>query len=169
MRSGSFDRGVQVGEWTTYDKARKVYKVTKMKARVKTAPLERRQGIRPQEGRQKVCETCAEVISQTRAHSGRLYGRARSSASRRRRCRPQGHPRRGQIHRRWRQMELALIPHHGMVRHREPALARQRSTDPPPRPPRSGRKRQQTPSPIQRPAEMAGKDRRWRRSARAAA
>ncbi len=38
MRSGSFDRGVQVGEWTTCDKAWKVYKVTKMKARATTAP-----------------------------------------------------------------------------------------------------------------------------------
>ncbi len=38
MRSGSFDRGVQVGEWTTCDKAGKVYKVTKMKARATTAP-----------------------------------------------------------------------------------------------------------------------------------
>jgi hypothetical protein len=38
MRSGSFERGVQVGEWTTCDKAGKVYKVTKMKARATTAP-----------------------------------------------------------------------------------------------------------------------------------
>jgi antitoxin component YwqK of YwqJK toxin-antitoxin module len=31
MRSGSFDKGEQVGEWTTYDKNGKVVKVTKMK------------------------------------------------------------------------------------------------------------------------------------------
>ncbi|MEO7598468.1 MAG: hypothetical protein ABIV50_06020 [Opitutus sp.] len=33
MRSGSFERGKQVGEWTTYDKTGKVYKVTRMKPR----------------------------------------------------------------------------------------------------------------------------------------
>ena len=33
MRSGSFDRGVQTGEWTTYDKQGKVYKVTVMKSK----------------------------------------------------------------------------------------------------------------------------------------
>ncbi|MEP7141702.1 MAG: DNA-directed RNA polymerase subunit alpha C-terminal domain-containing protein [Ferruginibacter sp.] len=32
MRSGHFDNGKQVGNWTTYDKTGKVYKVTKMKA-----------------------------------------------------------------------------------------------------------------------------------------
>ena len=32
MRSGYFDKGKQVGEWTTYDKDGKVYKVTKMKS-----------------------------------------------------------------------------------------------------------------------------------------
>ena len=31
MRSGYFDNGKQVGNWTTYDKTGKVYKVTKMK------------------------------------------------------------------------------------------------------------------------------------------
>ena len=31
MRSGYFDKGKQVGEWITYDKKGKVYKVTKMK------------------------------------------------------------------------------------------------------------------------------------------
>ena len=31
MRSGYFDKGKQTGEWTTYDKEGKVYKVTKMK------------------------------------------------------------------------------------------------------------------------------------------
>ncbi len=31
MRSGSFVGGKQVGEWVTYDKLGKVYKVTKMK------------------------------------------------------------------------------------------------------------------------------------------
>ena len=29
-RSGYFDRGKQVGEWTTYDKEGKVVKITKM-------------------------------------------------------------------------------------------------------------------------------------------
>ena len=33
MRSGYFENGVQVGEWTTYDKKGKVYKVTKRKAK----------------------------------------------------------------------------------------------------------------------------------------
>jgi len=31
MPSGYFDKGKQIGEWTTYDKEGKVYKVTKMK------------------------------------------------------------------------------------------------------------------------------------------
>ena len=31
LRSGSFDRGEQVGEWTTYDRAGEPYKVTNMK------------------------------------------------------------------------------------------------------------------------------------------
>jgi len=31
MRTGFFKRGKQVGEWTTYDRAEKVFKVTKMK------------------------------------------------------------------------------------------------------------------------------------------
>jgi len=31
MRSGYFDKGKQVGEWTTYDAKGKIYKVTKMK------------------------------------------------------------------------------------------------------------------------------------------
>ena len=31
MRSGHFKMGERVGEWTTYDKAGKVYKVTRMK------------------------------------------------------------------------------------------------------------------------------------------
>ena len=31
MRSGYFEAGEQVGEWTTYDKKGKVYKVTTMK------------------------------------------------------------------------------------------------------------------------------------------
>ncbi len=31
MRSGYFEDGEQTGEWTTYDKKGKVYKVTKMK------------------------------------------------------------------------------------------------------------------------------------------
>ena len=36
LRSGHFERGVKVGEWTTYDAGGNVYKVTKMK--VKPAP-----------------------------------------------------------------------------------------------------------------------------------
>jgi antitoxin component YwqK of YwqJK toxin-antitoxin module len=32
LRSGYFERGVQVGEWTTYDAAGQVYKVTQMKS-----------------------------------------------------------------------------------------------------------------------------------------
>ena len=31
MRSGSFDRGKQVGEWVSYDKTGKVHKVTTIK------------------------------------------------------------------------------------------------------------------------------------------
>lgn len=31
LRSGSFDHGVQVGEWVTYDKSGAPYKVTRMK------------------------------------------------------------------------------------------------------------------------------------------
>lgn len=31
MRSGHFEKGQQVGDWTTYDKLGKVYKITKMK------------------------------------------------------------------------------------------------------------------------------------------
>ncbi len=31
MRSGTFDRGAQIGEWTTYDQGGAVYKVTAMK------------------------------------------------------------------------------------------------------------------------------------------
>lgn len=31
LRSGHFDRGEQVGEWTTYDKTGAVYKVTTMR------------------------------------------------------------------------------------------------------------------------------------------
>lgn len=33
LRSGHFDRGEQVGEWTTYDSAGQVYKVTRMRPR----------------------------------------------------------------------------------------------------------------------------------------
>jgi antitoxin component YwqK of YwqJK toxin-antitoxin module len=33
MRSGYFEQGAQVGEWTTYDKHGEVYKVTQMKAK----------------------------------------------------------------------------------------------------------------------------------------
>lgn len=31
LRSGNFEDGIQVGEWTTYDKNGQVYKVTDMK------------------------------------------------------------------------------------------------------------------------------------------
>ncbi len=34
MRSGHFKNGKQVGEWITYDKMGKVYKVTKMKGEI---------------------------------------------------------------------------------------------------------------------------------------
>ena len=33
MRSGHFENGKQVGEWTTYDRKGRVYKVTTMKSR----------------------------------------------------------------------------------------------------------------------------------------
>jgi antitoxin component YwqK of YwqJK toxin-antitoxin module len=33
LRSGTFENGVQVGEWTTYDKQGNVYKVTTFKAK----------------------------------------------------------------------------------------------------------------------------------------
>ncbi len=36
MRSGYFEEGVQVGQWTTYDKHGAVYKVTDMKSGSKT-------------------------------------------------------------------------------------------------------------------------------------
>ena len=36
MRSGYFENGEQVGEWTTYDRAGAVYKVTTMKRKTKT-------------------------------------------------------------------------------------------------------------------------------------
>jgi antitoxin component YwqK of YwqJK toxin-antitoxin module len=35
MRSGYFENGEQTGEWTTYDKKGQVFKVTKMKSKVK--------------------------------------------------------------------------------------------------------------------------------------
>ena len=35
LRSGYFEDGKQVGEWTTYDRKSQVYKVTKMKAKAK--------------------------------------------------------------------------------------------------------------------------------------
>jgi antitoxin component YwqK of YwqJK toxin-antitoxin module len=35
LRSGTFEDGEQVGEWTTYDKAGEVYKVTTMKRKSK--------------------------------------------------------------------------------------------------------------------------------------
>ena len=33
MRSGSFENGVHVGDWTTYDREGRVVKVTRMKAK----------------------------------------------------------------------------------------------------------------------------------------
>jgi antitoxin component YwqK of YwqJK toxin-antitoxin module len=42
MRSGTFDNGQQVGEWTTYDKQGRVYKVTTIKPKVR-----RRSAARP--------------------------------------------------------------------------------------------------------------------------
>jgi antitoxin component YwqK of YwqJK toxin-antitoxin module len=33
LRSGSFEEGKQVGEWTTYDRNGEVYKVTRMKSK----------------------------------------------------------------------------------------------------------------------------------------
>jgi hypothetical protein len=41
MRSGSFDRGVKVGEWTTYDADGKVFKVTQMKPAAASAPAKK--------------------------------------------------------------------------------------------------------------------------------
>ena len=35
MRSGTFDKGQQVGEWTTYDKQGRVYKVTTITPKVR--------------------------------------------------------------------------------------------------------------------------------------
>jgi antitoxin component YwqK of YwqJK toxin-antitoxin module len=35
MRSGSFENGEQVGQWTTYDQTGQVYKVTTMKPKAK--------------------------------------------------------------------------------------------------------------------------------------
>lgn len=36
LRSGHFEAGEQVGEWTTYDKQGKVYKVTQIKLKAKS-------------------------------------------------------------------------------------------------------------------------------------
>ena len=36
MRSGTFENGEQVGEWTPYDPQGKVYKVTRMKPRARS-------------------------------------------------------------------------------------------------------------------------------------
>jgi antitoxin component YwqK of YwqJK toxin-antitoxin module len=36
LRSGYFDNGQQTGEWTTYDRTGKVYKVTTMKPKPKS-------------------------------------------------------------------------------------------------------------------------------------
>ena len=38
MRSGHFDLGRQVGDWTTYDKKGQVYKVTSMKPKRRKTP-----------------------------------------------------------------------------------------------------------------------------------
>ena len=35
MRSGYFENGLQIGDWTTYDKQGNVYKITKMKPKVR--------------------------------------------------------------------------------------------------------------------------------------
>jgi antitoxin component YwqK of YwqJK toxin-antitoxin module len=35
MRSGTFESGEQIGEWTTYDKDARVYKVTTIKPKTK--------------------------------------------------------------------------------------------------------------------------------------
>jgi antitoxin component YwqK of YwqJK toxin-antitoxin module len=35
MRSGTFENGEQIGEWTTYDKDGRVYKVTTIKPKTK--------------------------------------------------------------------------------------------------------------------------------------
>ena len=35
MRSGTFENGEQVGEWTTYDQQGKIHKVTRMKPKAK--------------------------------------------------------------------------------------------------------------------------------------
>ncbi len=35
MRSGTFEGGMQVGEWTTYDRKGRVYKVTVIKAKAR--------------------------------------------------------------------------------------------------------------------------------------
>lgn len=37
LRSGTFDNGEQVGEWTTYDRQGKVYKVTMKKRKTPTS------------------------------------------------------------------------------------------------------------------------------------
>jgi antitoxin component YwqK of YwqJK toxin-antitoxin module len=38
MRSGHFEKGEQAGEWTTYDKKGKKYKVTNIKPKTKKKP-----------------------------------------------------------------------------------------------------------------------------------
>lgn len=35
MRSGTFDKGQQVGEWTTYDKQGRIYKVTTIEPKIR--------------------------------------------------------------------------------------------------------------------------------------
>jgi antitoxin component YwqK of YwqJK toxin-antitoxin module len=42
LRSGYFERGEQVGEWTTYDKSGKVYKVTNMKPKKRPAAAKKK-------------------------------------------------------------------------------------------------------------------------------
>ena len=41
LRSGHFERGEQVGEWTTYDKGGRVYKVTSMKSKARSSASRR--------------------------------------------------------------------------------------------------------------------------------
>lgn len=54
MRSGHFCQGAQVGDWTTYDKTGKVYKVTRMKtpdpeakAAAKKTPAKKKPAVEP--------------------------------------------------------------------------------------------------------------------------
>ena len=50
MRSGYFDRGDQVGEWTSYDKTGAVYKVTVMKPKAAKKSSTKRSAPRARRG-----------------------------------------------------------------------------------------------------------------------